>query len=149
MTFVDLVIGAPYEGRGVVYIYHGSSLGISKSYSQRVSAADLVIPLQAFGYSISGGIDMDSNGYPDLLVGAYASDSAVVLWSRPVVDVTVTIETSPSVIDPRLSSCSHDVQPYNCFLLTICLSARAREQISKQWVCINIGLVFSLENREP
>jgi len=41
-----------------------------------------------FGYSLSGGVDLDGNSYPDLLVGAYESAAAVVLRSRPIVDIS-------------------------------------------------------------
>ena len=41
--------------------------------------------LQTFGWSVSGGMDLDGNNYPDVLVGAYESANAVYLRSAPVV----------------------------------------------------------------
>ena len=35
-------------------------------------------PNASFGYSISGGIDLDGNGYPDLAIGAYEQEQIVV-----------------------------------------------------------------------
>jgi len=63
----DLVVGSPYDGpsgRGAVYIYHGSPEGIRTTPSQVCQAADIDSQLVAFGYSLSSGVDMDSNGYP-------------------------------------------------------------------------------------
>lgn len=75
-------MGAPYggaEGRGVVYIYHGSEQGLRKTYSQAITAEEVSSPpyFTTFGFSLSGGVDLDSNNYTDLVVGAYKSDSVV------------------------------------------------------------------------
>ena len=76
-------MGAPYggrEGRGAVYIFLGSREGVVKKPSQVMDAVDLSTPgLRTFGWSLSGGMDMDDNKYPDLLVGAYESGHAVYM----------------------------------------------------------------------
>lgn len=46
---------------------------------QVLRASDFDGAVRGFGFSIDGGIDMDANGYPDVLVGAAASDSAVFI----------------------------------------------------------------------
>lgn len=76
-------MGAPYDGpneRGAVYIYHGSKNGIREKYSQVIYAEDVSrltgTELSTFGFSVSGGLDMDGNDYPDMVVGAYLSDAA-------------------------------------------------------------------------
>ena len=93
--FQDLAVGAPYggrEGRGAVYIFLGSREGIVKKPSQVIMAADLNTPsLRTFGWSISGGLDMDSNQYPDVLVGAYSSGHAVYMKTAPVVHVVARV----------------------------------------------------------
>lgn len=84
----DFAVGAPYEGTiggcmkssvtGAVYIYHGSKSGARRQPSQKISAEQISqrsqSALTTFGFSLSGGIDMDNNQYPDLAVGAYESD---------------------------------------------------------------------------
>ena len=89
--FEDLVVGAPYEaGGGAVYLYQGSASGLRTRPSQVVRASDLPTsaqPLATFGYSLSGGLDMDLNNHSDVLVGAYQSDAVVILRARPVIDI--------------------------------------------------------------
>lgn len=79
----DFAVGAPYDGqfeRGAVYIYHGSRNGVREKASQ-VIFAENVLPGHAttFGFSLSGGLDLDNNQYPDLIIGAYEADSAFFL----------------------------------------------------------------------
>ncbi len=38
----------------------------------------------SFGFSLSGGVDLDSNSYADLVVGAAHSSQAVLLRSVPM-----------------------------------------------------------------
>lgn len=79
----DFAVGAPYDGpngQGAVYIYHGSPTGPLEKYSQVIYAEDVVgtTYLNTFGFSVSGGIDLDGNMYPDLVVGAYEANKAIV-----------------------------------------------------------------------
>lgn len=78
----DFAVGAPYDGpngRGAVYIYHGSPNGPLEKYSQVIYAEDVSDSfLNTFGFSVSGGIDLDGNMYPDMVVGAYDSNKVVV-----------------------------------------------------------------------
>jgi integrin alpha 8 len=81
----DFAVGAPYDGpngRGVVYIYHGSSNGPLEKPSQIIKSEDISgpePPMVTFGFSLAGGIDLDRNLYPDMVIGAYETSSAVVL----------------------------------------------------------------------
>ncbi|GFO14765.1 integrin alpha-8-like [Plakobranchus ocellatus] len=123
--FDDLCVGAPYAGedrQGAVYFFHGSSQGIITDPTQVIYAKDVASPLSAFGISVSGGWDQDSNDYPDLLVGAYASDKAVFFRTRPVIKMAASIVVEPSPIDLKLKKCG----PLNgdpegpCLGITIC-----------------------------
>ena len=66
---MDFAVGAPYDGvdgRGAVYIYHDSSAGLLAKPSQVIYAEDVIGTdhLSTFGFSLSGGIDLDGNQYP-------------------------------------------------------------------------------------
>lgn len=91
--FVDIAVGAPYdgpEGRGAVYIFHGSGKGIMEKPSQVIQAEDVVSTLSTFGFSVAGGMDLDENEYPDLVVGAYEADTAVYLRYYEVIKMFIS-----------------------------------------------------------
>lgn len=80
-TYGDFAVGAPYDGphgRGAVYIYYGSKDGPLAKASQVIYAEDVGGSgyLSTFGFSLSGGIDLDGNVYPDLAVGAYEANKS-------------------------------------------------------------------------
>lgn len=82
--FGDIAVGAPYDGpkgRGAVYIFHGSKNGLMEKASQVIYSEDLntYSPVSTFGFSLSGGLDLDGNLYPDLAIGAYESNTAFLL----------------------------------------------------------------------
>ncbi len=85
----DLVVGAPYDddGAGAIYIYMGSVDGVMKQYAQKISSLQMGSGIRTFGWSLSAGMDVDRNRYPDLLIGAYESGNAVYLKSAPVVQM--------------------------------------------------------------
>lgn len=65
----DLIVGAPYDGddhAGAVYIYMGGEDGITKKPAQRIGASEVGSNVRTFGWSISAGMDIDKNLYPDL-----------------------------------------------------------------------------------
>lgn len=88
--FIDVAIGAPYEGNGVVYIYLGEKGGLKEKPSQVLQINKPGI--RTLGYSLSGGMDMDLNGYPDLLVGAYEMERAILFKTRPIIDIYIRVE---------------------------------------------------------
>jgi len=127
--FVDLAVGAPYEDRGVVYIFRGSARGIFPAHSQRISARDFpdVTGLRAFGASLSASAaDLDNNGYPDVVIGSFAGDAVVILRARPVVKIEADIHTEPFRVDPHLTRCAYDGTINACFRLQICFRFSAK-----------------------
>ncbi|XP_065510446.1 integrin alpha-7 isoform X5 [Caloenas nicobarica] len=118
--FEDLAVGAPFDGAGKVYIYHGSSLGIVAKPAQVLDGEG--VGVTAFGYSLSGGLDVDGNLYPDLLVGSL-SDSVVLYRARPVVHVSRNVSLLPPNIDLEQSNCRH--QEGVCVDVRACFSYTA------------------------
>ncbi|KPM11081.1 integrin alpha-PS2-like protein, partial [Sarcoptes scabiei] len=106
----DIAVGAPYDGpssNGVVYILLGSKQGLKPDYAQAIQAEDVADPgIKTFGYSLSGGVDVDGNTYNDLLVGAYYSDRVILLKGRPVVNVTATLSTTKDSINLEDRDCT-------------------------------------------
>ncbi|XP_044851380.1 integrin alpha-7 [Mauremys mutica] len=112
--FQDIAVGAPFDGAGKVFIYHGSSLGIVTKPAQVLDGEG--VGLRTFGYALSGGLDVDGNLYPDLLVGTL-SDSVVLYRARPVIHVSKNVSLSPQNIDLESRNCPRH--------LGICVEVRA------------------------
>ncbi|KAG3269217.1 integrin subunit alpha 3, transcript variant X1 [Ictidomys tridecemlineatus] len=114
--FQDIAVGAPFEGLGKVYIYHGSSRGLLRQPQQVIHGEKLGLPgLSTFGYSLSGQMDVDENFYPDLLVGSL-SDHIVLLRARPIINILHrTLVARPAVLDPTLCTATSCVQVELCF----------------------------------
>ncbi|XP_017264296.1 integrin alpha-7 isoform X1 [Kryptolebias marmoratus] len=98
----DIAVGAPFDEDGKVFIYRGSDAGIETKPAQILDGHDFDV--RRFGYSISGGLDIDENQYPDVAVGSL-NDSVVLFRSRPVIHVIRDISIDPQYID---------LQHYNC-----------------------------------
>ncbi|NWT41057.1 ITA4 protein, partial [Chroicocephalus maculipennis] len=126
--FEDVAIGAPQEDnlKGVIYIYNGREDGITPSFSQRIQGHQISNSLSMFGQSIASGIDADNNGYQDVAVGAFLSDSAVVLRTKPVIIVEASLK-HPNSINRTNLNCTENDQPAICMNLKICFTYRGRE----------------------
>uniref|UniRef100_A0A3B1KM90 Integrin, alpha 3b n=1 Tax=Astyanax mexicanus TaxID=7994 RepID=A0A3B1KM90_ASTMX len=98
--FQDFAVGAPFHGSGKVYIWTGSKEGIMKDPSQVIEGNSVGSGgFQTFGYSLSGGMDMDGNKYPDILVGSL-DDRIALLRARPVIQLSRTFTVEPKIVDP-------------------------------------------------
>jgi len=102
---------------------------MTSQYSQRIAAADvsLAVGLSNFGHTFghTPGLDVDSNTYPDLVVGAYSAGTVVVLRSKPVINVAASLMSEPGMINPAGPRLCDDGQSYICFQLKICLAFSA------------------------
>ncbi|XP_048373643.1 integrin alpha-3 isoform X2 [Sphaerodactylus townsendi] len=114
--FQDIAIGAPFEGWGKVYIYQSSSEKPFEKPQQIISGEDIGPGISTFGYSFSGGMDVDGNSYPDLLVGSL-SENLVLLRARPVINiVSKDFTVTPSPLDP--ARCDED----SCIKIQVCFA---------------------------
>lgn len=126
----DVAISAPYGGpdhNGLVYIHNGRSQGPDPIPSQTLQGkwASSYMPA-SFGYSMSGNTDIDLNGYPDLIVGVFGADKAVLYRSRPVIRVNATIDMTPTIINPEEKTCTlpGTSTSVSCFKVKYCLQAK-------------------------
>ncbi|NWW25748.1 ITA2B protein, partial [Falcunculus frontatus] len=101
----DVAVGAPQggdSGSGQVFIFRGQSEGLAPVPTQRL---DSPFPgPAAFGFALRGAIDLDGNGYADLLVGAYGAAKVAVYQGLPVV-VAQTQLSVPDGLNPEVLDC--------------------------------------------
>lgn len=125
----DIAISAPYGGPdhyGLVYIHNGRPGGPDPSPSQVLQGkwASSYMPA-SFGYSMTGNTDIDQNGYPDLIVGVFGADTAVLYRARPVISVNATLVMTPQIINPEEKNCilPGTTTSVSCLKVTYCLKA--------------------------
>uniref|UniRef100_A0A8C5M6P2 Integrin subunit alpha 7 n=1 Tax=Leptobrachium leishanense TaxID=445787 RepID=A0A8C5M6P2_9ANUR len=121
--FKDVAVGAPFEDDGKVYIYLGSRNGLITKPAQILDG--IGVGVRTFGYSLSGGLDIDGNSYPDLVVGSL-SDTVVLYRSRNVIRLHKDVTISPQQIDLEQQTCKHGSGI--CVDLRACLSYSAQPQ---------------------
>ena len=76
--YADVVVGAPDDddngsNSGAIYVYYGSSAGLSSSNGEKVLASDGASE-DSFGTSVAGVGDVNGDGYDELLTGAPDTD---------------------------------------------------------------------------
>ncbi|XP_040917919.1 integrin alpha-IIb isoform X2 [Toxotes jaculatrix] len=121
--FHDVAVGAPWSGEdgwGQVFIYLGNSNGLSATPSQVIDSP-LPSSRAAFGFTLRGGADIDGNGYPDLLVGAWAANRAFVYRSRAVIRSRVSLTLLPDFLNPDVKLCHAANTPVSCFVFQVCV----------------------------
>ncbi len=52
-----------------------------------------------FGYKVTGGMDIDSNGYPDITVSDLSGDLVTSYRSSPLVNVSFDLQDRREVLD--------------------------------------------------
>ena len=76
----DIAVGAPYHSSSVgrVYVYHGGATGLKSGVVATLSGSGSAG--EYFGWALSGGGDVNGDGYHDLIVGSsdYSSSTGAV-----------------------------------------------------------------------
>ncbi|RMX38988.1 hypothetical protein pdam_00008175, partial [Pocillopora damicornis] len=149
--YQDVAVGAPYEdsGEGIVYIYRGSEKGLVETPMQVIKGSSVSAGIQSFGYSVSGILDLDTNGYPDVVIGAYQSDTAVLLRAKPVISMSSTITISPDTFDIKgRKTCNETEREGNkkfatsCFDIKVCTKYTERSGKVKE----KIGVLLTMKS---
>uniref|UniRef100_A0A3B4C857 Integrin alpha-2 domain-containing protein n=1 Tax=Pygocentrus nattereri TaxID=42514 RepID=A0A3B4C857_PYGNA len=122
--FNDIAVGAPGSGEGGwVFIYMGQSDGLSQQFVQVIeSPFQPPKPASAFGFSIRGGTDIDGNGYPDLIIGAWGADKVVIYRTKAVVRTKAQLSFFPDFLNPDENFCQVYNTTASCFTIMMCVS---------------------------
>uniref|UniRef100_A0A8C7J5T4 Integrin subunit alpha 5 n=1 Tax=Oncorhynchus kisutch TaxID=8019 RepID=A0A8C7J5T4_ONCKI len=132
--FNDIAIGCPFGGddqQGLVLIYNGHASGLKDTPTQALAGqwASGTFPA-SFGYALRGEKDLDQNGYPDLIVGAFGADKAVLYRARPIVNASASLTVQPTMINSEEKSCmvsnGNKTISVSCVNLSFCLSANGK-----------------------
>ncbi|KAI2655411.1 Integrin alpha-10 [Labeo rohita] len=124
--YADLLVGAPLEDdhQGALYIYHGDEYYIIPQYKQRIPGSSLSPGLQYFGRSLSALLDLDGDELVDLAVGAQGT--AVLLKSRSIVQINVSLSFQPHSINVIQKNCYRAGRDSACLNATVCFLALSR-----------------------
>uniref|UniRef100_A0A8C2EU19 Integrin subunit alpha 7 n=1 Tax=Cyprinus carpio TaxID=7962 RepID=A0A8C2EU19_CYPCA len=141
--YEDIAVGAPFDGDGKVFIYRGCSSGIDTKPSQVLDGLNAGV--KRLGYSISGGLDVDGNFYPDLAIGSL-SDQVVLYRSRPVLHVIRDISIEPQYIDLTQHSCQG--QDGVCVDVKACYTYTAYPDSYSPHITLGVHFEADIERRK-
>ncbi|KAF7238748.1 Integrin alpha-X [Varanus komodoensis] len=103
--WTDVAIGAPMENEnaGALYIFAGKQTSINPNYIQRIEGLKFSGGFLYFGQAVSGGTDLTGDGLKDIVVGRQGQ--VVLLRSRPILQMRVSIDFHPPVIPTAVFDC--------------------------------------------
>ncbi|XP_032066195.1 integrin alpha-5 [Thamnophis elegans] len=127
----DVAVGVPFGGtamQGVVYVYNGQQNGLHPKPFQVLQGYWSPGVPDFYGFALRGAKDLDGNGYPDLIVGAFGVDRAIVYRGRPIVHATATLSIFPTMFNPEERACTVEETgtPVACINLSFCLNASGK-----------------------
>uniref|UniRef100_H3DQC1 Integrin subunit alpha 10 n=1 Tax=Tetraodon nigroviridis TaxID=99883 RepID=H3DQC1_TETNG len=145
--FTDLVVGAPLEDehRGAIYVYHGDGIYVNPNYKQRIPGSSLSPSLRYFGRSVSTQLDLDGDQLIDLAVGAHGS--AVLLSSRSIVQINVSLSFQPHSINVIQKTCQRGGRESSCLNATACFTTVSRSP-GPQSTSFDLWVSATLDDRK-
>ncbi|KAM9443899.1 integrin alpha-7 isoform 2-T2 [Clarias gariepinus] len=141
--YADFAVGAPFDGHGKVYIFRGSAEGLDTKPAQVLDGSNAGV--SRFGYSISGGLDIDGNLYPDLVVGSL-TDQVVLFRARPVIHVVRDISVDPQHIDLTQHTCTGRAGV--CVEVKACYSYTAQPESYSPYITLGVHFEADTERRK-
>ncbi|KAM9813807.1 integrin alpha-5-like [Neosynchiropus ocellatus] len=153
--FNDVAIGCPYGGadqQGLVLIYNGHSGGLKDTPTQTLSGqlAYSAFPSN-FGYALRGNRDVDQNGYPDLIVGAFGADKSVLYRARPIVSASASLSVQPTMFNQEERLCElitgGETTSVSCVSISFCLQANGKHLPSPLGFVVEVQLDSVKQNQ--
>ncbi|XP_050696732.1 integrin alpha-5-like [Eriocheir sinensis] len=126
--YEDVAVGAPGAG-GRVYIYRGGQGGLDPKPTQVIHGSSFfptATPSFSFGFSLAGGVDMDGNGYPDLLIGSPDQDAAVLLRTPPLVHLEAAVSFDPPEVRLNDRACNLSEAAVICAELLVAITYKGK-----------------------
>lgn len=153
--YEDVAVGAPYageDGYGVVYIYNGGEDGLKSTNPKVITPSEFFPGARGFGFSLDGGVDMDGNQYHDTVIGALNSNSALLLRSSPVIQLTGTVRFRPEEIDIKTKQCEIELAGNKkmravCFNVQVDLQYSSRADYTE--LKLEYELTMSIDSKSP
>ncbi|KAG7243024.1 hypothetical protein INR49_016790 [Caranx melampygus] len=154
--FNDMAIGCPYGGedqQGLVLIYNGHAEGLMDIPTQTLSGqwASSSFPA-SFGFALRGNRDLDQNGYPDLVVGAFGVDKAVLYRARPIVSASASLTVQPTMFNQEEKTCQltmrNETIDVSCVSITFCLLASGKHLPSHLGFVVEVQLDSMKQNQK-
>uniref|UniRef100_A0A8C4EVA9 Integrin alpha-2 domain-containing protein n=1 Tax=Dicentrarchus labrax TaxID=13489 RepID=A0A8C4EVA9_DICLA len=154
--FNDMAIGCPYGGddqHGLVLIYNGHAGGLMDTPTQTLSGqwASSSFPA-SFGFALRGNRDLDQNGYPDLIVGAFGVDKAVLYRARPIVSASASLIVQPTMFNQEEKTCElftgSETIAVSCVSISFCLLANGKHLPSHLGFVVEVQLDSVKQNQK-
>uniref|UniRef100_A0A3P8U0R4 Integrin subunit alpha 5 n=1 Tax=Amphiprion percula TaxID=161767 RepID=A0A3P8U0R4_AMPPE len=154
--FNDMAIGCPYGGddqQGLIFIYNGHAGGLKDTPTQTLSGqwASSSFPA-SFGFALRGDRDLDQNGYPDLIVGAFGIDKAVLYRARPIVSASASLTVQPTMFNQEEKTCllitGNETISVSCVSISFCLLANGKHLPSHLGFVVEVQLDSVKQNQK-